>query len=129
MSNHGCGRRCGCMKDEKPKEERCVQVVGVEEKAKKMRLSLQVAADSKPLLAVKRIVEKGNHVVSGPREQDNLILNKNAGGKLMLKPNGRGSYLMKINFVGGGSREITVDSPADESVCVLGSGYSTLDVE
>eukprot|EP00973_Karenia_brevis_P063535 8829295-Karenia_brevis.AAC.1 len=35
----------------------------------------------------------------------------------MLKPNGRGSYLMSVNFVGGGPTAITVDSGADESVC------------
>eukprot|EP00973_Karenia_brevis_P050669 7037633-Karenia_brevis.AAC.1 len=35
----------------------------------------------------------------------------------MLKPNGRGSYLMKVNFVGGGPTEITVESGAEESVC------------
>eukprot|EP00973_Karenia_brevis_P019789 2713384-Karenia_brevis.AAC.1 len=34
----------------------------------------------------------------------------------MLKPNGRGSDLMKINFVGGWSTEIIVDSGAKESV-------------
>eukprot|EP00973_Karenia_brevis_P069300 9636305-Karenia_brevis.AAC.1 len=35
----------------------------------------------------------------------------------MLKANGRGSYLMKVDFIGGGSTEITVDSGAEESVC------------
>eukprot|EP00973_Karenia_brevis_P060204 8377165-Karenia_brevis.AAC.1 len=35
----------------------------------------------------------------------------------MLRPNGRGSYLLKVEFVGGGSTEITVDSGAKESVC------------
>eukprot|EP00973_Karenia_brevis_P085294 11837594-Karenia_brevis.AAC.1 len=33
----------------------------------------------------------------------------------MLKPNGRGSDLMKTHFIGGGSTEITVDSGAEES--------------
>eukprot|EP00973_Karenia_brevis_P095713 12428763-Karenia_brevis.AAC.1 len=82
-----------------------------------MRLSLQVAAVSKPLLAVRRIVEKDKHVVFGPSEQDKFISNKRAGDKMILKPNGRGSYLMKVNFVGGGSTDITVDSGAEESVC------------
>eukprot|EP00973_Karenia_brevis_P083668 11608613-Karenia_brevis.AAC.1 len=35
----------------------------------------------------------------------------------MLKPNGRGSHLMKIDFAGRGPTEITVDSWAEESVC------------
>eukprot|EP00973_Karenia_brevis_P009006 1219967-Karenia_brevis.AAC.1 len=52
-----------------------------------MSLNFQVAAVSKPLLAVKRIVEKGNHVSFGPE------------------------------FVGGGKTEVTVDSGAEESVC------------
>eukprot|EP00973_Karenia_brevis_P060070 8358486-Karenia_brevis.AAC.1 len=60
-----------------------------------MRLSFQGAAVSKPLLAVKRIVERGNHVVFEPREQDNFIVKGKTGDKLMLKPNGRRSYLMK----------------------------------
>eukprot|EP00973_Karenia_brevis_P089540 12398263-Karenia_brevis.AAC.1 len=35
----------------------------------------------------------------------------------MLIPNGRGSYVMKANFVGRGLTEITVVSGAEESVC------------
>ena len=35
----------------------------------------------------------------------------------MLRPNGKGSYLMDVSFVGGGRAEITVDSGAEESVC------------
>eukprot|EP00973_Karenia_brevis_P007103 963086-Karenia_brevis.AAC.1 len=78
-----------------------------------MRLNFQVAAVSKPLLAVKRIVEKGNHVVFGPKEEDNFILKKRTGDRLMLKPHGRGSYLMRVNCVGGDSTEIAVDSGAE----------------
>ena len=44
-------------------------------------------------------------------------MNKESGDKMMLRPNGRGSYLMDVNFVGGGRAEITVDSGAEESVC------------
>eukprot|EP00973_Karenia_brevis_P010780 1458890-Karenia_brevis.AAC.1 len=66
-----------------------------------MSLNFQVAAVSKPLLAVKRIVEKGSHVSFCPGEKDNFIFNKESGGRLMLSPNGRGSYLMKLEFVGG----------------------------
>eukprot|EP00973_Karenia_brevis_P018424 2526881-Karenia_brevis.AAC.1 len=35
----------------------------------------------------------------------------------MSFPNGRGSYMMRVNFVGGGAPEVTVDSGAEESVC------------
>jgi hypothetical protein len=69
------------------------------------------------LIAVKRIVEKGNYVAFGPGEGDNYILNKISGDKLMLRPNGRGSYLMDVRFCGGEKTEITVDSGAEESVC------------
>eukprot|EP00973_Karenia_brevis_P089459 12397849-Karenia_brevis.AAC.1 len=82
-----------------------------------MTLDFQVADVSKPLLAVERIVEKGNIVVFGPGEEWNFIFNRNTEDKVTLKPNGRGSYLMKVEFVGGGSTKITVDSRAEESVC------------
>eukprot|EP00973_Karenia_brevis_P038942 5376048-Karenia_brevis.AAC.1 len=35
----------------------------------------------------------------------------------MMIPNGRGSYVLKVDFAGGGPTEITVDSGAEESVC------------
>ena len=44
-------------------------------------------------------------------------MSKATGDKLMLRPNGKGSYLMDVRFVGRGSTEITVDSGAEESVC------------
>eukprot|EP00973_Karenia_brevis_P055385 7700776-Karenia_brevis.AAC.1 len=68
-----------------------------------MILDFQVAEVSKPLLAVKRIVEKGNRVAYGPGKEDNFILNSKTGDK--------------VNFVGGGPTEIAVDSGAEESVC------------
>eukprot|EP00973_Karenia_brevis_P072759 10104940-Karenia_brevis.AAC.1 len=80
-----------------------------------MILDFQVAEVSKPLLAVKGIVEKGNRVIFGPGKEDNFILNSKTGDKLMMIPNGRGSYVLKVNFVGGGPTEITVDSGAEES--------------
>eukprot|EP00973_Karenia_brevis_P077220 10726002-Karenia_brevis.AAC.1 len=72
-----------------------------------MRLNFQVADVAKPLLAVKRIVERGNHVVFGPGKEDNFIVKKKTGDRLMLFPNGRGSYMMRANFVGGGETEVT----------------------
>eukprot|EP00973_Karenia_brevis_P075156 10440743-Karenia_brevis.AAC.1 len=55
------------------RDDKLVQVVGVDEEAKRMKLGFHVVAVSKPLLAVKRIVEKGNHVVLGPGSEDNFI--------------------------------------------------------
>jgi hypothetical protein len=68
-------------------------------------------------VSVKRIVEKGNVVHFGPGERDNYIENKETKDRIELKPNGRGSYLMEVNFVGGERTLITVDSGAEESVC------------
>ena len=83
----------------------------------KMKLGFQVADVKKPLIAVKRICEKGNLVSFGPKEEDNYIMNKDIKDKMMLKPNGRGSYLMDVCFVGGERTQITVDSGAEENVC------------
>ena len=44
-------------------------------------------------------------------------MSKTTRDKLMLRPNGKGSYLMDVSFVGGGPVEITVDSGAEETVC------------
>ena len=72
----------------------------------------------KPLVSVKRLAEKGNHVCFGPEVGDNFIQNKETGKKVMLKPNGRGSYLMKVCFLNGEETEIVVDSGAEENVCL-----------
>ena len=82
-----------------------------------MKLRFQVAEVQKPLIAVKRIVEQGNYANFGPGEKDNFIENRESGSKVMLRRNGRGSYLMDVNFSGGDSTSITVDSGAEESVC------------
>ena len=83
----------------------------------KMCLGFQVADVKKPLIAVKRIVDNGNKVSFGPGDGDNYILNMETEDKMMLKPNGKGSYLMDVSFVGGGRTQITVDSGAEENVC------------
>ena len=87
------------------------------EEGKMMCLDFQVADVKKPLIAVKRITEKGNHVTFGPDVEDNYIWNKSTGDKMMLKPQGKGSYVMDVQFVGGEKTVITVDSGAEESVC------------
>eukprot|EP00973_Karenia_brevis_P053444 7428203-Karenia_brevis.AAC.1 len=114
-SNFASKSTCHC-EDKHCKQVKCIQPVEKED-PQKMILDFQVAEVSKALLAVKRIVEKGSRVIFGPGDEDNLILNSKAGDKVMLIPNGRGSYVVKVNFVGGGPTEITVDSGAEESVC------------
>ena len=97
-----------------------VWVCPVEDESKKdkcMGLNFQVADVKKPLIAVKRITEKGNFVSFGPEQEDNYILNKKTGDKMMLKPSGRGSYVMEVSFLGGEKTNITVDSGAEENVC------------
>ena len=92
-------------------------VVSGKGESRMMNLGFQVADVKKPLIAVKRITEKGNHVAFGPQEEDNYIWNKATGKKMMLKPRGKGSYVMEVQFVGGEKTTITVDSGAEESVC------------
>ena len=63
-------------------------------------LTFQVADVKKPLISVKRIVQKGNVVHFGPGKTDNYICNLKTGEKIILRPNGRGSYLMDVTFKG-----------------------------
>ena len=116
-------------KDEEEEEE--VLVSAVEGERKQMCLAFQVTDVRKPLISVRRIVEKGNHVSFGPNEEDNYIINRNTGDKMMLRRNGKGSYLMEVNFVGGGRTEITVDSGAEENVCPWewGEQFETTDAD
>ena len=84
-----------------------------------VEIRFQVTDVRKPLASVRRIVENGNEVCFGPGEKDNYIINKASGDKLILRPNGRGSYLMDVSFVGVDKTSITVDSGAEENVCPL----------
>ena len=83
-----------------------------------MGLCFQVTDVRKPLLAVKRITERGNIVQFGPAENDNFIKNKLSGDKVLLRQKG-GSYIMDVSFGETGQDwiEIIVDSAAEESVC------------
>ena len=92
-------------------------VTSEKKESRVMNLGFQVADVKKPLIAVKRITERGNHVMFRPQQEDNYIWNKATGQKMMLKPSGRGSYVMEVQFVGGEKTMITVDSGAEESVC------------
>ena len=59
----------------------------------KMSLCFQAADVKKPLISVKRIVEKGNNVGFGPGENDNFIVHETSGHNMFFKHNGRGSYV------------------------------------
>ena len=87
-----------------------------------MALTFQVAEVKKPLISVKRITEKGNQVCFGPGKDDNFILNVETGDNVLLRKNGRGSYLLDVVFANGRKAEITVDSGAEESVCPCDCG-------
>lgn len=71
----------------------------------------------KPLIAVKRITEKGNKVCFGPETEDNYIINEKVGHKVPLRPSGTGSYLMDVSLDSGQKTVITVDSGTEENVC------------
>jgi hypothetical protein len=55
----------------------------------------------KPLLAVRRLVEKGNEVRFGPGKEGNYIRNLSSGDKVLLRPNGKCSYIFDARFPGG----------------------------
>ncbi len=54
-----------------------------QQESRVMNLGFQVADVKKPLIAVKRITERGNHVMFGPQQEDNYILNKATGQKML----------------------------------------------
>ena len=81
--------------------------MGVEEENKGikgsscMKLEFQVADVKKPLIAVKRIAEKGNHISFGPGTGDNYIENRESGYRIPMRESGSGSYLMDVEFSNG----------------------------
>ena len=58
----------------------------------------------------------------GPGLYDNFIFNEPSGNKMILKSNGKGSYIMVVQFEGGEKTEIIVDSGAEENVCPWNRG-------
>jgi hypothetical protein len=100
----------------------CIGQVEKGEKRMKLKFKFQVAEVKKPLISVKRITEKGNVVAFGPEDDDNFIMNSVTGDRIPLVPNGRGSFLMKVQFEDGEEAEITVDSGAEENVCPVDWG-------
>ena len=61
-------------------------------------LKFQVTDVRKPLLAVRRLVEKGNVVSFGPRPEQNYIYNPETGKKIEMERRG-GSFIIKANFM------------------------------
>ena len=64
-----------------PKGTKRIQAVETPENKIPMSLTFQVTSVNKPLLSVKRVTEKGNHVSFGPKPEDNFIVNKKTGEK------------------------------------------------
>jgi hypothetical protein len=63
-----------------------------------MSLGFQVSDVQKPLVAVRRIAEKGNLVKFGPRAEDNYIESVSTGSKIMMIRKG-GSYVIPAEMV------------------------------
>jgi len=63
-----------------------------------MSLGFQVSDVQKPLVAVRRITEKGNRVQFGPSAEDNFIENMATGSKIMMVRKG-GSYVIPAEMV------------------------------
>jgi len=100
------------------REEREVDVCPVEVGDAQIGMTFQVANVKKPLIAVKRICEKGNRVSFGPEAEDNFIQNRDNGNKIMMRKTDKGSYLVDVKFGNGmPCTPITVDSGAEENVC------------
>ena len=101
-----------------------VDICNVEEgeekgKTSTIKVDFQVAAVKKPLISVKRICEKGNRVCFGPEEKANYVVNTKTNKKVLLRPNGKGSYLLDAKFKGGENISGVVDSGAEENVCPI----------
>jgi hypothetical protein len=61
-------------------------------------LKFQVTDVRKPLLAVRRLVERGNVVSFGPDAEQNYILNVSSGRKIMMEKRG-GAFVINAHFV------------------------------
>ena len=63
-----------------------------------MSLNFQMSDVQKPLVAVRRITERGNTVQFGPRDEDNFIKNGTTGSKIMMTRKG-GSYVIPAEMM------------------------------
>ena len=61
-------------------------------------LKFQVTDVKKPLLAVRRLVEKGNVVMFGPEPCQNYICNLQTGKKILMEKKG-GAFVIRARFV------------------------------
>ena len=61
-------------------------------------LKFQVTDVRKPLLAVRRLVEKGNLVQFGPEPEQNFIMNVQTGKRIQMERTG-GSFVIAASFV------------------------------
>jgi hypothetical protein len=61
-------------------------------------LRFQVTDVRKPLLAVRRLVERGNVVQLGPETEHSYIMNVETGKRIMMERKG-GSFVIAANFV------------------------------
>ena len=61
-------------------------------------LTFQVTDVQKPLLAVRRLVERGNVVAFGPGKDDNYIYNTASGKTIPMEKKG-GSFIIRAHFV------------------------------
>ena len=75
-----------------------VEEEGAKEKISTIKVDFQVAAVKKPLISVKRICEKGNRVCFGLEDKDNFVMDTKTNKKILLRPNGKGSYLLDAKF-------------------------------
>ena len=96
-----------------------VEGEGAKEGMSTIKVDSQVAAVKKPLISVKRIWEKGNRVCFGPEDKHNFMMNNQTNKKVLLRPNGKGSYLLDAKFKGGENISVVVDSGAEENVCPI----------
>ena len=55
------------------------------------------------------MVQMGNKVQFGPQTGDNFIEHLKSKTKIPMQRNGKGSFLLNVDFVNGGSTSITVD--------------------
>jgi hypothetical protein len=63
-----------------------------------MSLKFQVSDVQKPLAAVRRISEKGNKVVFGPKAEDNYIESVATGRRIQMVKKG-GSYVVPAELI------------------------------
>ena len=82
-------KRWGDMVSETDDHDELEQAVDGSDKVH-MYVGFQVADVTKPRIAVKRIVKKGNMLRFGPKDEGCVTHSPKIGDRMILKPNGRG---------------------------------------